>query len=135
MRNNHIDRTLRMEAGECSESSWSSKPVQAPASPCLASSLVIPSNVSRGPPIVSVLSLRRRLAEGTGDSRVLSRQDYPVNNASNSLRRSVLHYCKTFTEPFPVGVLSCLFGFFDGITSFGVKKERERKRTVAFSMK
>jgi len=43
VRNNHIDRALRMEAGERFESSWSSKLVQAPASPCLASSLVIPS--------------------------------------------------------------------------------------------
>ncbi|KAH0953127.1 hypothetical protein HN011_005785 [Eciton burchellii] len=43
VRNNHIDRALRMEAGERFESSWSSKPVQAPASPCLTSSLVIPS--------------------------------------------------------------------------------------------
>lgn len=51
VRNSHIDRALRMEAGERFESSWSSKPVpsSATSSSCLPRSLVIPFTFAAGP--------------------------------------------------------------------------------------
>lgn len=50
VRNSHIDRALRMEAGERFESSWSSKPVpsSATSSSCLPRSLVIPFTFAAG---------------------------------------------------------------------------------------
>lgn len=107
VRNSHIDRALRMEAGERFESSWSSKPVPSPGtSPCLPHSLVIPSTFAAGSPryLIPFPRPMRRAPTTSARVRVDSRQDYPVNNAPNSPRRSILHYCETFPQPFPAGV-------------------------------
>jgi len=58
-----------------------------------------PIHVRRAPLTVSVSRFTRRRAcerGHLGGNGVLSRQDYPVNNAPNSSPRSILHYCKTF---------------------------------------
>jgi len=74
---------------------------QARASPGLTLSHFLPRypiHVRRASLTVSVSSLHSQasLRGHLGGNGVLSRQDYPVNNAPNSSPRSILHYCKTF---------------------------------------
>lgn len=117
VRNSHIDRALRMEAGERFESSWSSKPVSSSGTlPRLPSSLVIPA--PRSPGVLLVLSHPFRfLAPYVGPRRhrrgkvqVVLRQDYPVNNAPNSPRDLSCIIAKLFRSRFQSACL--LFSSF-----------------------
>lgn len=113
VRNSHIDRALRMEAGARFESSWSSKPGS--ASPRLSRlvslppALVIPSTFAGGvlcallpfrflAPCVRLRRRRRRRHRQR--DRVVLRQDYRVNNAPNSPRDLSCIIAKLFRSRF-----------------------------------
>lgn len=119
VRNSHIDRALRMEAGERFESSWSSKPV--PSALVLRSvSLTLSLSCPRSPwvqPRYLVPFPRpiRRAPTTSAGIRVDSRQDYPVNNAPNSPQDLSCIIAKLFRSHFQSACL-LLFGFFDSLS-------------------